>query len=185
MKMQLKNLQISARELSAQQTEKLSKNSDKKQTTKINNASEDSSSMDFEGFDVRVSFDKDNSHDLSKQSDIVKSNKKTALHKMYDYNGNNKKVISNNFFDNIKPLMKSWKNRPKLNKVKTKDVGTSMENQMNIQTHLDEIKLINNFSKTPKSFNLKNKETQTNVNIQNSVNTQKFFKFDKNLPDPR
>ena len=125
MKMQLEKLQISARELSSKQTEQLSKNSKKKQTTKINIASEDSSSMDFDGFDVRVSFDKDPINEVCKQNDTINENKKTILHKMYDYNGNNKTVFSNNFFNNIKPLMKSWKrNRPKVNKVQTKDVGT-------------------------------------------------------------
>ena len=54
-----------------------------------------------------------------------------------------------------------------------------MDNEMNIQTHLDEIRLINNLSKTPKSFNLKNKGTQTSVKVQH------FLKFEKDLLDLR
>lgn len=55
-----------------------------------------------------------------------------------DYNSSGEKhVIKNNFFEKIKPIVKSLKNNPKFKKPLMKDEATSMDCNMTILTDFD------------------------------------------------
>lgn len=165
-KFQVENMKLSAREINSKADPDLLKSSAKKLSSKMKiESEEDSLSMDLDNFDFKISFDKSNSQELTNQLRSYHNSKQnTGELNITDYNTtNNRKVISNNFFEKIKPIVKSLKNNPKFanKKPDTKDETTSTDNVINIQSEMDEFKVVTALNQSQKITNLKTKATQT------------------------
>jgi hypothetical protein len=61
----------------------------------------------------------------------------TALFNEYNTSDHKQKTIKDNFFEKMKPLMRSWKNNSKFKKTEHKDQSTSMDGNMTILPDFD------------------------------------------------
>lgn len=93
---------------------------------------------------------------------------KLLLEKKSEYRSdqNSRKVFSNNFFDKIKPIVKSLKNNPKFKKLETKDQSTWTEETIKIVADLHDYNVVDKISKTPKVKNAKTVAIQTKITAE-------------------
>lgn len=125
---QIEKAPLSARELNSKIDEEILGSSAKNRTSKVKKDSE-GSSIDLENFDFKISFDKTETQELTHHLQSINANKikdgNLSKNSEYDSDGNTRKVFSNNFFEKIKPIMKTLKSSKKY-----KDQAISTNNKL-------------------------------------------------------